>query len=114
MALCTPVIENLETNFYRVRARLNAHSLGRGEMIKVIIRNPFFNADGTANNLDILVGDGSGQLFEVLPGSSTPEIYAEDLKDLYLRVRATIAGISETDVAVLCYRERRPRTKRKG
>lgn len=100
------VIESLETKFFRVRARVNSHSVGRGEMVKIIIHNPLTNADGTANNVEVLIGDASGQIYDLLPGANTPEIYAEDLKDLYLRVRPP--GVTETDLVVLHYRERKP------
>lgn len=98
----TPVNEQLKTHFFRVRALVQAKALGRGDMIKVILHNPFFQADNvTPNAIEVMIGDGSQQILLLIPGQSSPEIYAEDLKDIYLKVRT---GAVETDIVCLCYR----------
>jgi hypothetical protein len=97
-----------QTVFYRVRAGLSARPLGRGEVVSVIIRNPFTNANNTPNVLEVLVGDGATQAYDLLPGANTPEIFTADLKDIYVRVRVAVDLVNETDLVVIAHEYAEP------
>jgi len=90
-----------QTNIFRIRASLSARPLGRGKCISVIVQNPLMNADNTPNAVDILLGDGAVQGILLLPGQNSSELFTDDLKDIYVRVRT---GATETDVVVIMHR----------
>lgn len=99
----TPVNESLVTNFFQFQAGTDAKALGRGDIVKVIIRNPLTTPAGAPNATEVRVGDASGQHYDLLPGANTPDIYAEDLKDIYVKTPAGTA-----DIIVISYRMYRP------
>lgn len=82
-----PIVDGLETVFSRVKAEPSPKALGRGEIIAVVFQNPLLKPDGvTSNNSQVWVGGGSVQPYLMLPGQESPIIYAEDLKDIYVRL----------------------------
>lgn len=97
-----------QTVFTTIRANLSAKPLGRANIVSVIVRNPFTNEDLTPNVLTLLIGDGAVQFWEILPGSNSPEIFAADLKDLYIRVQAAVGEIDETDATLMIHRYPEP------
>lgn len=92
---------NLETVFIQARAGVQAQPLGKGSCVAVVIQNRLSNIDGTGNNVELMVGFGTGQIYQMLPGQESPIIYCADLEDVYLRVRS---GVTECDVPVFVYR----------
>lgn len=97
-----------QTVFFRVRVTLSNKEIGRGAIVSVIIRNPLTNADLSPNALQIWVGDGGNQIYDLLPGANTPEIFAADLKDVYVRVMAAVEEVDETDIIVIAHRYAEP------
>lgn len=81
-----PVLDDLETIFSVVKAERAPKALGRGEMVALIIQNPLTFPDGTTNISEVFVGSGTNMLYFMIPGQESPYIYAEDLKDLYIRL----------------------------
>lgn len=99
----TRIAPYLITHFIQARADVQAQPLGKGRIVSVIIQNRLNNMDGTGNNVEIMVGTGTGQIWQGLPGAQSPEIFARDLEDIYIRVRT---GVTAVDVPVLVYTER--------
>jgi hypothetical protein len=99
----TPVNESLTTNWFQFQATAIGRAIGRGACIKVIIRNPLTTPAGAPNPLEVRVGDATGQHYDLLPGANTPEIYAEDLKDIYVK-----ALTDPTDITIMVYSQYRP------
>ncbi len=97
-----------QTVFIPARAELSSSPIGRGEIVSAIIRNPLTNAAGTPNVIEVLVGDGGTQLWDLLPGAQSPEIFASDLKDVYIRVRVAVGLVVATDVIVMAHRYAEP------
>lgn len=98
-----------KTVFYRIRVSQSARTLGRGRVVSLYVRNPLTNAVGTGNTTTILVGDSQTQLFDLLPGSITPEIFAADLKDISVRVlNIPLAPNTDCDCVVVAHREPEP------
>jgi hypothetical protein len=64
----------------------NPSALGRGEMVAVIFQNPLLNVDGTSNEAQIWFGNSTNQIWLLLPGQDCPIYYAEDLKDVYVKL----------------------------
>lgn len=82
-----PIIDGLESVLMRVTATQNPQPLGRGECIGVIFQNSFFQADqATANNANVYVGNSTDQIWLLIPGQESPVFYAEDLKDIYVKL----------------------------
>lgn len=81
-----PIVDGLESVFMRVLAGIAPKSLGRGEIIGVIFQNPLTNADGTSNTSELFVGNGTNLIWFMIPGQESPVIYAEDLKDVYVKL----------------------------
>ena len=81
-----PLDEDIETVFSHVLAEINPKEIGRGKMVFVIFQNPFLNPDGTTNNSNVFVGSASNMIYLMIPGQESPPIYAEDLKDIYIRL----------------------------
>ena len=104
-----PIVLGLETVFIQARADLQPQPLGKGAIIGVVIQNRLNNMDGTGNNVEIMVGFGTGQVWQMLPGQESPIIYAADLEDIYIRTRVPEGGPDPDpiDVPVIVYRERR-------
>lgn len=88
-----PVAEGLETVFSRVKAEPSPKALGRGEIIAVVFQNPLLKPDGvTSNNAQVLIGGGSIQPYLMIPGQESPIFYAEDLKDIYIKLLFPLAN----------------------
>src|SRR5258705_2186320 len=81
-----PIVLDLETVFAHVIAGISPKAIGRGEMIAVIIQNPLILADGTPNNSTLFVGSASNMIYFMLPGQESPIFYAEDQKDIYVKL----------------------------
>lgn len=81
-----PISLDLETVFAHVLAGIAPKAIGRGEMIAVIVQNPLLNTDGTANTSVIFVGSATNMIYSMLPGQESPVFYAEDQKDVYIRL----------------------------
>lgn len=99
----TPVNESLVTDCYQFQAATVAKAIGRGAIVKVIIRNPLTTPAGTPNAQEIRVGNATGQHYDLLPGANTPEWYAEDLKDIYVK-----SLTAATDITIIQYTQYRP------
>ncbi len=95
-----PISLAMRSVFLRVLVSLNAKQLGRGEIIAVIFQNPLLLPDGNANPVVVAIGEGGGQPWQLLPGQESPIIYAEDLKDIYLKINS---GATETEINCLIY-----------
>lgn len=87
-----PIVNGLETIFSRLLVEPSPKALGRGEIIGVIVQNPLVNADGTNNNSEIWAGSGSNMIYFMLPGQESPVFYAEDLKDIYLKLKFPVVN----------------------
>lgn len=81
-----PSDSDLETIFSRFQVGIGPKALGRGEMISIILQNPLTNADGTNNTSELFFGSASNQIYFMVPGQESPLVYAEDLKDLYIKL----------------------------
>jgi len=81
-----PLIDDLESIFSRVKAGIAPKAFGRGQIVALIVQNPLLRADRTANNSPVWIGNATNQIWYLLPGAETPVLYAEDLKDLYLKI----------------------------
>lgn len=81
-----PGNSDLETIFSRFQAGIGPKALGRGEMISIIVQNPLTNADGSANTSELFFGSASNMIYFMIPGQESPLVYAEDLKDLYIKL----------------------------
>jgi hypothetical protein len=99
----------LVTEFIRCNAPVQPRALGKGAIIGVIVQNTFNLMTGVANASEVMVGTASGQPYQMTPGQESPIIYADDLEDIWIRVRDTDAiGTPGTpvDVTVIVYKER--------
>lgn len=99
----------VETVFIRARSRVQPSALGKMRMVSLVIQNTFNNMDGTANTSEIMVGNATGQPWQLVPGQQTPEIWADDLEDVWTRVRDTNVG-TPVDVTVIIHKPK----ERKG
>ena len=81
-----PIVDGLETVMQKVTAGISTRALGRMEIIGVIIQNPLLLTDGSANTGVLFVGNATNQIYCMLPGQESPLFYAEDLKDIYVRL----------------------------
>ena len=82
-----PIVNDLESVFMRVSATQNPHPLGRGECIGVIFQNPLLDVDGeTSNDAQVWIGNSTDWIWLLIPGQESPIIYAEDLKDIYVKL----------------------------
>lgn len=98
-----PIVSDLECVLARLTATKNPQPIGRGECIGVIFQNSFFQADQTTgNNANVYVGNSTDQIWLLIPGQESPVFYAEDLKDIYVKLlfpfpdpngAITVAGI---------------------
>ncbi len=104
-----PISLDLVTEFIQARADVQPQPIGKGKIVAVIFQNRLnnINATNNGNNSDIMIGYGSGQIWQLLPGQESPVIYANDLEDVYLRLR--LAAGTPCDVAVIVYKERNRR-----
>lgn len=99
-----PITLGLLTVFQRMTVGVQPSPLGKGAMVGVIVQNTLNNVDvgTTANNIEIMVGDASAQVYQMLPGQESPVIYADDLEDVYVRVRT---GAVAVDVTLIVYKQ---------
>ena len=81
-----PNAEDFETVFTHVIAGIAPKAIGRGEMVALIVQNPLMNVDGTSNPSAIFFGSGSNLIYYMIPGQESPIFYAEDQKDLYIKL----------------------------
>ncbi len=82
-----PIVDGLESVFFRVTATPNPHAIGRGECVGVIFQNPFFEADQeTPNTASVYIGNSTDLIWLLIPGQESPLVYAEDLKDIYIKI----------------------------
>lgn len=99
----------VKTFFYTVRVEQSAKPLGRGQVTSIIIKNPLIFPDGTVNSQKIIVGDGAGMLWDLLPGQVAPEIFTNDLKDVYARLLISAGDLTTAiDVPVMAHRDAIP------
>lgn len=98
-----PITLNIESYMIQARADVQPQPLGKGRIIAVIIQNRLNNLDDTGNNVEIMWGFGPACLWQTIPGQESPVIYANDLEDIFMRVRT---GNTAVDVPVLVYREK--------
>lgn len=83
-----PIVDGLESVLMRVTATQNPQPIGRGECIGVIFQNSFFEADqATPNTGSVYVGNSTDQIWFLIPGQESPVFYAEDLKDIYVKLK---------------------------
>lgn len=103
-----PIVLDLYSQFSRVLIGLRETALGKGQMVGVIIVNPLRNIDDTLspNALTVMYGDGNGQILELLPGASSPIVYAKDLEKVYARVQAEVVGVNTLWLPLLIYKQR--------
>lgn len=94
----------LQTAFIQARAGLQAQPLGKGACVAIVIQNRLTNMDNTGNSIELMVGYGTGQIYQMLPGQESPIIYCADLEDIYIRIRAAVGEVSAVDVPVFVYR----------
>jgi len=99
-----PIALNLETQLIRATIGVQPRALGKGAIVAVVVVNTLNNMDSTNNATEIMVGNATGQPYQMLPGQESPLIYASDLDDVYARVRT---GVVEVDVTVIIYKEKR-------
>lgn len=82
-----PIVEGLESILLRITATQNPQPIGRGECIGLIFQNSLFEADqDTTNNANVYVGNSTDQIWLLIPGQESPVFYAEDLKDIYVKL----------------------------
>lgn len=82
-----PIVSGLESIFMRVQATPNPKAIGRGECVGVIFQNPLLDVDGTTtNNAQVWIGNSTDFIWMLIPGQESPLIYAEDLKDIYVKL----------------------------
>ena len=100
-----PIVLGLVTDFIQAQADVQPQPLGKGKIVAAIVQNRLNNIDATnsGNNTDVMVGFGTGQIWQLLPGQESPVIYARDLEDIYIRVRT---GVTAVNVTVMVYKER--------
>ena len=79
--------DDVETVFSHVLVGFVPKAIGRGKIIAVVIQNPLTYADGTQNTGEIFVGSASNQIYFMIPGQESPPILAEDLKDIYVKLK---------------------------
>lgn len=97
----------LETVFLRCNAPIQPRALGKGRIRYVRIQNTFNLMNGNANTSEVMVGNAIAQPFQLLPGAETPDIYADDLDRVWIRVRDTAVGLgTPVDVTVIVYKEK--------
>lgn len=82
-----PFFGDIETVFSHILVGIAPKAVGRGEMVCLIVQNPLFYADGTENTGEIFVGSGSNYIYSMIPGQESPYLYAEDLKDVYIKLK---------------------------
>jgi hypothetical protein len=80
-------VDDIETIFSHVLVSFVPSAIGRGQMVAVIVQNPLFYADGTDNAGEIFVGSASNMIYSMIPGQESPIIYAEDEKDVYVKLK---------------------------
>jgi len=78
---------NVTTGIHAVSAGTPI-KLGEGAISSLIVQNLFVNQDGTANTETVVVCDkAKSSGLELIPGQVTPSIAAENLDDIWLRVK---------------------------
>ncbi len=83
-----PIVDGLESVPFRIRVTANPAAIGRGECIGVIFQNPLLDADGeTSNTASVWVGNSTNMIWLLIPGQESPLFYAEDLKDIYAKLK---------------------------
>lgn len=83
-----PIVEGLESVLFRVAATQNPKAIGRGECVGVIFQNPLFDVDQeTPNTATVFVGNSTDMIWALIPGQESPLFYAEDLKDIYVKLK---------------------------
>lgn len=101
-----PIVLNLKTVFVNARAGAQPQPLGKGRMVACVIQNRLTNIDGTGNGAVLMVGFGTGQIYQMQPGQESPLIYAKDLEDIYIRSDQNSGTHAAVDVTVFVYQER--------
>src|SRR6185436_14163376 len=82
-----PIVEGLESVLFRVAATPNPKAIGRGECVGVIFQNPLLDVDGsTPNTGQVWIGNSTDMIWLMIPGQESPLFYAEDLKDIYVKL----------------------------
>lgn len=81
-----PISLDLETVFTHVLVGIAPKAIGRGEIIAVVVQNPLINTDGTNNNSTIFLGSATNMIYSMIAGQESPIVYAEDQKDVYVRL----------------------------
>jgi hypothetical protein len=81
-----PISLDLETVFTHVLVGIAPKAIGRGEMVAVIVQNPLINIDGTTNTSQMFLGSATNIIYSMIPGQESPVVYAEDQKDVYVRL----------------------------
>lgn len=99
-----PIVDGLESIFFRVAATPNPAAIGRGECVGVIFQNPLFNVDGeTPNNANVWIGNSTDMIWLLIPGQESPLLYAEDLKDIYTKLLFPFPNPNGVITAVLVF-----------
>lgn len=81
-----PIIDGLESVLFRITATPNPKAIGRGECIGVIFQNPLLDAASDPNTGQVWIGNSTNMIWLMLPGQESPVFYAEDLKDIYVKL----------------------------
>lgn len=82
-----PIVDGLESVLFRIAATANPKQIGRGECVGVIFQNPLLDVDGvTPNTGQVWIGNSTDMIWLLIPGQESPLIYAEDLKDIYVKL----------------------------
>lgn len=111
MANNTPISLDLETQIIRVPVQLQPAAVGKGACVAVIIQNTLTNLESTAapqagNAIEVMLGGGAGQMYQLLPGQDSPVYYCTDLEEVYLRVREAVGVVNTVNVTVVTYKRR--------
>jgi len=94
------VLAGLRTDFYEGRANVtNPIALGKlvdaRECVALVIQNRLNNLDGSGNGCELLVGTGSGCIWQMIPGQESPILYITNLNDVWVRQRVAITGATQ-------------------
>lgn len=98
------------TEFIRAHVGVQPRPLGKGKIVSVHVQNTFNNMDSSPNNQEIMIGGATGQPHQIIPGQTSEEIFANDLEEVWARVRdqvvedETVRG-TPVDVTLIIHKE---------
>lgn len=97
------VFGGVETRLTTVDVVTLKQQLGKTDCIAFRLQNPLNNQDGTANNTEVVMGDRSSQLYQLVPGQESPLIITPNLAHWWIRKRTDAAPFADSKAVLIVY-----------